>query len=121
VTLSIPRRAVLAGGTGLVMGRPGLARAQAAKGLAYAISMADIPLATGQPDHGAGGYQFTGLTLYDTLVAWELDVADRPGQLIPGLATAWDSDPADRRLWIFHLREGVSFHDGSRPDADAVV
>ncbi len=103
------------------MGRPGLAYAQAPKGLTYAISMADIPLTTGQPDRGAGGYQFTGLTLYDPLVAWELDVADRPGKLVPGLATAWDSDPADRRQWIFHLREGVTFHDGSRLDADAVV
>ncbi len=121
MTLSIPRRAVLAGGAGLALGRPGPVHAQAAKGLTYAISMADIPLTTGQPDRGAGGYQFTGLTLYDPLVAWELDVADRPGKLIPGLATAWDSDPADRRQWVFHLREGVSFHDGSRLDADAVL
>jgi len=26
------------------------------------ISMADIPLTTGQPDRGAGAYQFTGYT-----------------------------------------------------------
>lgn len=45
----------------------------------YGISMADIPLTTGQPDRGAGGYQFTGYTIYDPLVAWEMDVADRPG------------------------------------------
>ena len=31
----------------------------------YGISMADIPLTTGQPDRGAGAYQFTGHTLYD--------------------------------------------------------
>lgn len=35
----------------------------------YGISMADIPLTTGQPDRGAGAYQFTGHTLYDPLVA----------------------------------------------------
>ena len=28
----------------------------------YGISMADIPLTTGQPDRGAGAYQFTGPT-----------------------------------------------------------
>jgi len=28
-----------------------------------------IPLTTGQPDRGAGAYQFTGYTLYDPLVA----------------------------------------------------
>ena len=27
----------------------------------YGISMADIPLTTGQPDRGAGAYQFTAL------------------------------------------------------------
>ena len=57
--------------------------------LRYGISMADIPQTTGQPDRGAGAYQFTGYTLYDPLVAWEMDVADRPGNLVPGLATAW--------------------------------
>ncbi|WP_298965419.1 ABC transporter substrate-binding protein [uncultured Methylobacterium sp.] len=89
--------------------------------LTYGISMFDLPLTTGQPDRGAGGYQFTGLTLYDPLVAWELGVADRPGKLIPGLATAWESDPADRRNWVFRLRDGVRFHDGSAFDADAVI
>ena len=54
--------------------------------------MTDIPLTTGQPDRGAGAYQFTGHTLYDPLVAWELDVADRPGKMIPGLATGWEGD-----------------------------
>ena len=44
----------------------------------FGISMADVPLTTGQPDRGAGAYKFTGLTLYDPLVAWELDVSERP-------------------------------------------
>ncbi|MEP9365945.1 ABC transporter substrate-binding protein [Xanthobacter sp. VNH20] len=95
--------------------------AQAASSLNYGISMTDVPLTTGQPDRGAGAYQFTGLTLYDPLVAWELDVADRPGKMIPGLATSWEADPADRKNWIFKLREGVKFHDGSPFNADAVI
>ncbi len=37
----------------------------------YGISMADIPLTTGQPDRGAGAYQFTAFTIYDPLVAWK--------------------------------------------------
>ncbi|MBC7799143.1 MAG: ABC transporter substrate-binding protein, partial [Gemmatimonadaceae bacterium] len=100
---------------------PGAAHAQGAGALTYAISMADVPLTTGQPDRGAGAYQFTGLTMYDPLVAWEMDVADRPGTLVPGLATAWETDPADRKNWVFRLRDGVKFHDGSAFDADAVV
>ncbi len=120
--VSLSRRAALAGAASLSAGLPRLALAQpAGHALSYGISMADIPLTTGQPDRGAGAYQFTGLTLYDPLVAWELDVADRPGKLIPGLATSWESDPADRRVWTFQLRDGVTFHDGSAFDADAVV
>jgi peptide/nickel transport system substrate-binding protein len=101
----------------------GTAHAQAAgeRVLRYGISMADIPQTTGQPDRGAGAYQFTGHTLYDPLVAWEMNVADRPGKLMPGLATSWESDPADRRKWVFRLRPGVKFHDGSDFDADAVI
>lgn len=87
----------------------------------YGISMADIPLTTGQPDRGAGAYQFTGLTIYDPLVAWELDVADRPGKLVPGLATQWSVDPQDKTKWRFTLRPGVKFHDGSAFNADAVI
>ena len=87
----------------------------------YGISLADIPQTTGQPDRGAGAYQFTGYTIYDPLVAWEMDVADRPGKLIPGLATEWSVDPADQKKWRFKLRQGVKFHDGSAFNADAVI
>src|ERR1700716_266789 len=95
--------------------------AQAESVVRYGISMADIPLTTGQPDRGAGAYQFTGLTIYDPLVAWEMDVSDRPGKLIPGLATQWKVDDGDKTLWTFKLRPGVKFHDGSAFTADAVV
>jgi peptide/nickel transport system substrate-binding protein len=87
----------------------------------YGISMADIPLTTGQPDRGAGAYQFTGHTLYDPLIGWESNIANRPGKLIPGLATEWKVDPKDNKVWRFTLRKGVKFHDGSDFKADAVV
>ena len=87
----------------------------------YGISMADIPLTTGQPDRGAGAYQFTGHTIYDPLVAWESNIASRPGKLIPGLATEWKSDAQDPKKWTFTLRKGVKFHDGSDFNADAVL
>jgi peptide/nickel transport system substrate-binding protein len=87
----------------------------------YAISMADIPLTTGQPDRGAGAYQFTGHTIYDPLVAWEANIGTRPGKLVPGLASAWKTDAQDQKKWTFTLRKGVKFHDGSDFKADAVV
>src|ERR1700745_901349 len=72
----------------------------------YGISMADIPLTTGQPDRGAGAYQFSGYTIYDPLVAWEMDVSDRPGKPGAGPATEWKVDDADKTKWRFSLRKG---------------
>jgi len=124
--MSFSRRDLLAAGGVAAAALPGIgsptpASAQAERVLRYGISMADIPQTTGQPDRGAGAYQFTGHTLYDPLVAWEMDVAERPGKLVPGLATEWAADPADRRNWVFRLRSGVTFHDGSPFNADAVI
>ena len=124
---SLARRTLLTGALGgaaalgATAGLPRPARAQPTAALRYGMSMSDVPLTTGQPDRGAGAYQFTGLTLYDPLVAWEMNIADRPGKLIPGLATSWETDAADRRNWTFRLRDNVKFHDGSVLDADAVV
>jgi peptide/nickel transport system substrate-binding protein len=83
--------------------------------------MADIPMTSGQPDRGAGAYQFTGYTIYDPLVAWEMNVAERPGKLVSGLATEWSVDPVDQKKWRFALRREVKFHDGSAFNADAVI
>jgi len=41
------------------------------------------------------------------------------GSVQPALAESWDS--ADGRTYVFHLRPGVTFHDGSAFDAQDVV
>ena len=83
----LSRRSLLAGASALALPAGFAPEAMAQEKLVrYGISMADIPLTSGQPDRGAGAYQFTGYTIYDPLVAWEMDVADRPGKLIPALA-----------------------------------
>ena len=90
-----------------------VAAAHAETVVRYGISMADIPLTTGQPDRGAGAYQFTGYTIYDPLISWDMSRSDRPGKLVPGLATEWKVDDNDKTKWRFTLRKGVKFHDGS--------
>jgi peptide/nickel transport system substrate-binding protein len=106
---------------GVIAGILSISAAAAQSVLRYGISTADIPLTTGQPDRGAGAYQFTGYTIYDPLVAWEMNIAERPGKLMPGLATGWTVDPTDQKKWRFTLRQGVKFHDGSDFNADAVI
>jgi peptide/nickel transport system substrate-binding protein len=43
---------------------------------------------------------------------------DSEGKLSPMLAQSWDVSE-DGRTWTFHLREGVSFHDGTPFNAEA--
>ncbi|MGH8932355.1 MAG: ABC transporter substrate-binding protein [Egibacteraceae bacterium] len=53
--------------------------------------------------------------VFETLVALE------PGttEPVPGLATSWEPD-AEGTAWTFELREGVTFHDGTPFNAEAV-
>ncbi|MFO1115743.1 MAG: ABC transporter substrate-binding protein [Beijerinckiaceae bacterium] len=85
------------------------------------MTAADIPRTLGQPDQGFEGNRFTGLTMYDALTMWDLSSETKPSVVIPGLATEWAVDAADKTKWTFKLRPGVKFHDGSAFNADAVV
>ena len=91
------------------------------KTLRIAMTAADIPRTLGQPDQGFEGNRFTGIPIYDALTQWDLSKADAPSVLIPGLATSWAVDAKDKTKWVFKLRPGVKFHDGSAFNADAVV
>ena len=91
--------------------------------LRIGMTASDIPLTTGQTDQGGEGMRFMGYTVYDGLINWDLSSATKPSDLVPGLAESYGVDPADatKTRWIFKLREGVKFHDGSEFTADAVV
>ncbi|MFN3460594.1 MAG: ABC transporter substrate-binding protein [Oceanibaculum sp.] len=98
----------------------GAAQAQE-KVLRIGMTAADIPRTLGQPDQGFEGNRFTGIPIYDSLVQWDLSKADAASVLIPGVATEWAVDANDKTKWVFKLRPGVKFHDGSAFTADAVV
>ena len=89
--------------------------------LRIGMTAADIPRTSGQPDQGFEGNRFTGMTIYDSLTAWDLSKTDEASVVIPSLATKWEVNPADTTKWTFTLREDVTFHDGSPFNAEAVV
>jgi peptide/nickel transport system substrate-binding protein len=89
--------------------------------LRIGMTAADIPYTGGQPDQGFEGFRFIGFQLYDGLVRWDLSQGERLPDLAPGLAESWEVSPQDHTRWIFHLRRGVKFHDGTDFNADAVL
>ncbi|HEY5925391.1 MAG TPA: ABC transporter substrate-binding protein, partial [Kofleriaceae bacterium] len=57
-----------------------------------------------------------GELIFEGLVGWQAGTTD----IEPRLATLWQVSD-DGLRWTFNLRSHVSFHDGTRFDADAVV
>jgi ABC-type transport system substrate-binding protein len=89
--------------------------------LRIGMTAADIPYTGGQPDQGFEGFRFIGFQVYDGLTRWDLSQGDTLPELVPGLAQSWEVLKYDPTKWIFHLRRGVKFHDGSDFNADAVL
>ncbi|MFT4116094.1 ABC transporter substrate-binding protein [Bradyrhizobium sp.] len=88
------------------------------KVLRIGMTASDIPKTHGQPDQAFEGNRLTGLTMYDALTAWDYKTGTR---IMPVLATEWAVSADDKTKWVFKLRSGVTFKDGSPFNADAVV
>lgn len=54
--------------------------------------------------------------IYETLMDRDIE-----GNLTPRLATEWNLKEDDDTVWVFTLREGVTFHDGAEFTAEDVV
>jgi peptide/nickel transport system substrate-binding protein len=54
--------------------------------------------------------------IYETLMDRDVE-----GNLTPRLATEWNLKEGDNTVWVFKLREGVTFHDGAEFTAEDVV
>ncbi len=113
------RSAVLASSV-LASSLPVARAASAETTLRIAMTAADIPTTTGMPNNGFEGMRFLGYPAFEGLILWDLTRTDRLATLRPGLAESWEQG-ADKKTWTFHLRQGVTFHDGSPFNADAVI
>lgn len=69
------------------------------------------PMATA--DQGRAFYR---LNFYDGLVRWRND----PPKIEPCLAELWEVSK-DGKKWVYHLRKGAKFHNGSEVTANDVV
>jgi len=50
-----------------------------------------------------------------------LVMRDMTGAIVPALAIEWGPSEENPNIWVFRLREGVTFHDGSEFDSEDVV
>jgi ABC-type transport system substrate-binding protein len=94
---------------------------QAGGTLKLGMTVADIPSSKGAPDQGAEGIRWMGFTVYDSLVYWNLNQSETIPVIVPALAQKFYPNPENNKEWIFELRKDVTFHDGSKFNADAVI
>jgi ABC-type transport system substrate-binding protein len=89
--------------------------------LRIAMTAADLPTVTGIPNNGGEGYRFLGYPVYDALVNWDYTHPNQLADVTPGVFESWTTDPANPTRWVFKLRQGVTFHDGSPLVMDDIV
>ncbi len=109
--MRISRRAVLAS---TIAAAAAPAWAQAGKTLVIGIAADPTGLDPEAVLNNTSG--FIEATIFDSLVRY------KPGtvEVEPGLAESWDISP-DGLTYTFHLRPGVTFHDGTKLDAAAFI
>jgi peptide/nickel transport system substrate-binding protein len=75
----------------------------------------------GEPTLIDGALVSDGVSLRIITQVFETLVALKPGttEPAPGLAESWEANE-DGTVWTFKIREGVTFHDGTPLDAEAV-
>src|SRR5690349_24182964 len=100
--------------TGVALGDRAFAQATPKRGGILRISAPANPSSLDPTTGGAGSDHAFLFTMYDTLTEWEFDTL-KPK---PGLAESWKfTDPT---TLVLNIRAGVTFHDGSPLDGEAV-
>jgi peptide/nickel transport system substrate-binding protein len=109
--------ATVAGGSLLAAcGKSGSASTQASDALTVGVYQEPDTL-----DPNATGLALSSLiasAIFDPLMWW-LPTASGGNEYVPGLATGYTVSP-DAKVYTFKLRQDVTFHDGTKFNADAV-
>lgn len=118
---TISRRRLLGGAAALGAAAtllPALARSGGAQAAARTLTVALDGSPSDLDPHTANDYRSEVALrgIYENLIALKDDKTDQYDGVI---AETWESN-ADKSVWTFHLRAGVTFHDGSVCDAEAV-
>jgi peptide/nickel transport system substrate-binding protein len=89
-----------------------------AEGRALRVVLASEPVSLDPCDAGtdAANAQVLRANVLEALTRIDADT----GEVVPLLADSWEASD-DSREWTFHLKEGVTFHDGATFDADAAA
>ena len=114
--MRITRRTVMAAAAAAAAGSLPRQAASQANGKTLVIGIAADPTGFDPEAILNNTSGFIMATVFDSLVRY------KPGtvEVEPGLAERWDIAP-DGLKYTFHLRPGVTFHDGTKLDADSFV
>jgi peptide/nickel transport system substrate-binding protein len=99
---------------GVTLGGEAFAQATPKRGGILRISASANPSSLDPATGGAGSDHAFLFTMFDTLTEWEFETL-KPR---PGLAESWSY--ADPKTFVLNIRPGVTFHDGTPLDAEAV-
>ncbi len=116
--MEITRRTLLAA-SGAALATPAIAaRPQV---LRIGMTAADLPTVTGIPNNGGEGSRFLGYPVYDGGINYDFKHVNETAGLSPGLFTEWKIDSNNPLRWLFKVRKGVIFHDGSPFTVDSYI
>ncbi|CDP50903.1 Oligopeptide ABC transporter, periplasmic oligopep tide-binding protein OppA [Devosia sp. DBB001] len=100
---------------GITFGLGALLATTAYADTVLSVVQAEAPRSMDPGDHTASATGTVLEPMFEGLVK-----RDESANIVPVLATEWSTD-ATGTLWTFKLRPGVTFHDGTPFNADAVV
>lgn len=100
--------------TGALLASPALAQEEPVRGGTLQVGLADDPPELDPHLTSSNASRTVLHNIFATLVE-----IDENLQVVPGIAESWDVSE-DGTSFTFHIREGVTFHDGTPLDAEAV-